>query len=120
MQFKESTVIYLILTGSNFLGYHDKIYSKNSMIDISVILEKSNNKTSLTVLTETRKFSFKTTTFGTIALVQDAHINMPFQSRELRPRGQDMAQLMIIAAIVEAEIQIKVTKKLLLNIIPAC
>jgi len=56
---------------------------------------------------EKRMLSFKTTHFGTLALVQDIHINMPFQSWELRPRATNLAQLTIIAAIVEVEIQIK-------------
>lgn len=43
-----------------------------------------------------------------MALVQDAHINMPFQSWELRPRGINHVLFTIIAAIVEVEIEIKV------------
>ena len=43
-----------------------------------------------------------------MALVQDAHINMPFQSWELRPRGVNHAIFTVIAAIVEVEIEIKV------------
>ncbi|RUS74159.1 hypothetical protein EGW08_018074 [Elysia chlorotica] len=52
-------------------------------------------------------FSFKTTHFGTMCLLQDTHINMPFQSWELRPHKLDSAVLTIIAAIVEIEIEIK-------------
>lgn len=43
-----------------------------------------------------------------MALIQDTHVNMPFQSWELRPRDVNHAQLTIIAAVVEVEIQIKV------------
>jgi len=53
-------------------------------------------------------FSFKTAYFGTMALLQDAHINMPFQSWELRPHKLNSAVLTIIAAIIEIEIEIKV------------
>ncbi|WAR02748.1 AXP83-like protein [Mya arenaria] len=56
---------------------------------------------------ETRMFSFKTAYFGTMALLQDAHINMPFQSWELRPHKTNSAVLTIIAAIIEIEIEIK-------------
>lgn len=56
---------------------------------------------------EKRLLAFKTNYFGTMALIQDAHINMPFQSWEIRPKGLNHAQLTIIAAIVEIEIQIK-------------
>ena len=52
--------------------------------------------------------SFKTVNFGPLACIQDKHINMPFQSWELRPIGVDHARFTIIAAILEAEIEIKV------------
>jgi cancer susceptibility candidate protein 1 len=54
-----------------------------------------------------RLLTFRTCQFGTMALIQDAHVNMPFQSWELRPRDTNHAQLTIIAAVVEIEIQIK-------------
>ena len=43
-----------------------------------------------------------------MALFQDAHINMPFQSWEIRPHKTNAALLTIIAAISEIEIEIKV------------
>ena len=52
--------------------------------------------------------TFKTSFFGKMTLVQDAHINMPYQSWELRPRAANTAIFTIIAAIVEVEIEIKV------------
>jgi len=56
-----------------------------------------------------RLISFRTQQFGTLALMQDAHVNMPYQSWELRPRAAaNRAQLTITAAVVEVEIQIKV------------
>jgi len=51
--------------------------------------------------------SFSISEFGTLALVQDAYVNMPFQSWELRARARDHAQLTITAAISQVEIQIK-------------
>ncbi|KAK3598788.1 hypothetical protein CHS0354_020899 [Potamilus streckersoni] len=54
-----------------------------------------------------RTFHFKTSHFGTLALLQDAHINMPFQSWEIRPHKMNSAVFTIIAAIVEIEIEIK-------------
>ncbi|XP_072047400.1 LOW QUALITY PROTEIN: dynein axonemal intermediate chain 7 homolog [Amphiura filiformis] len=56
---------------------------------------------------ESRMLSFKTVNFGPLACIQDKHINMPFQSWELRPIGADHARFTIIAAIIEAEIEIK-------------
>ncbi len=44
-----------------------------------------------------------------MALAQDAHINMPFQSWEIRPKGVNHSLLTVIAAIVEVEIEIKVS-----------
>lgn len=58
--------------------------------------------------TDNRIFSFKTAYFGTFALLQDSHLNMPFQSWELRPHRTNACVLTIIAAIVEVEIEIKV------------
>ena len=57
---------------------------------------------------EAKTFSFKTAYFGTMALLQDAHINMPFQSWEIRPHKTNTAVFSIIAAIIEIEIEIKV------------
>lgn len=56
---------------------------------------------------ETRNLSFKTRNFGTFCLMQDAHVNMPFQQWELRPLGLNHTLLIITAAIAEAFIEIK-------------
>ncbi|KAK3104097.1 hypothetical protein FSP39_024384 [Pinctada imbricata] len=61
----------------------------------------------LTYDEDNRIFSFKTGYFGMFALLQDSHLNMPFQSWELRPHKTNAAVLTIIAAIVEVEIEIK-------------
>ncbi|CAK8672189.1 unnamed protein product [Clavelina lepadiformis] len=59
---------------------------------------------------EKRVISFKTNEFGVFCLMQDTHLNMPFQSWELRPKGTDAVVLTVTAAIAEAEIEIKGTK----------
>ena len=59
-------------------------------------------------VSETRRLSFKTCYFGTFALLQDVHINMPFQSWEVRPKGLNNCLFTLIAAIVELEIEVKV------------
>lgn len=56
---------------------------------------------------DARTFKFSISQFGPMCLLQDAHINMPFQSWELRPHKTNAALLTIIAAIVELEIEIK-------------
>ena len=63
---------------------------------------------SLALITDERTFRFKTRFFGTMALVQDKHINMPFQSWEMRPRAPNHVVLTIIAAIIEVEFEIRV------------
>lgn len=69
----------------------------------------SNLKRNLNIFfAETRRLSFKTCYFGTFALLQDVHINMPFQSWEIRPKGLNNCLMTLIAAIVELEIEIKV------------
>ena len=60
------------------------------------------------IYTDARSLSFKMNSFGTLCLLQDAHINMPFQSWEIRPHKLNSAVFSIIAAIVEVEIEIKV------------
>ncbi|XP_025088707.1 axonemal 84 kDa protein-like isoform X3 [Pomacea canaliculata] len=56
---------------------------------------------------ENQILKFSASRFGPMCLLQDSHINMPFQSWELRPHGINAAVLTIIAAISEIEIEIK-------------
>merc|ERR1712110_234503 len=65
------------------------------------------NITDINYNEEARSLSFKANSFGTLCLLQDAHINMPFQSWEIRPHSLNSCVLSIIAAIVEIEIEIK-------------
>ncbi|XP_013385748.1 protein CASC1 [Lingula anatina] len=59
---------------------------------------------------ETKMLTFKTNYFTTFGLFQDSHVNMPFQSWEIRPRGMNKALFTLIAAIVELEIEIEEDK----------
>ncbi|XP_028809621.1 dynein axonemal intermediate chain 7 isoform X2 [Denticeps clupeoides] len=54
-----------------------------------------------------RTVSFKMDTFYAFTLLQDKYANMPFQSWELRPLGQDSALLTITAALIEVKIVVK-------------
>ncbi|KAK1790314.1 hypothetical protein P4O66_014219, partial [Electrophorus voltai] len=56
---------------------------------------------------EEHSLSFQMASFSAFTLLQDSHANMPFQSWELRPLGQDSAQLTITAALVEVSITVK-------------
>uniref|UniRef100_A0A8C8HG56 Dynein axonemal intermediate chain 7 n=1 Tax=Oncorhynchus tshawytscha TaxID=74940 RepID=A0A8C8HG56_ONCTS len=60
-----------------------------------------------------RKISFKMDSFYAFTLLQDSYANMPFQSWELRPLGQDSALLTITAALTEVSITIKGSKCML-------
>ncbi|XP_063164863.1 dynein axonemal intermediate chain 7 [Candoia aspera] len=54
-----------------------------------------------------REISFRTNGFFTITLLQDAHLNMPYQSWELQPMGCDQAIFTILSTFVEVQIRIK-------------
>ncbi|XP_060759710.1 dynein axonemal intermediate chain 7 [Neoarius graeffei] len=54
-----------------------------------------------------RSISIKMDSFYTFTLLQETHINMPFQFWELRPQGQDSVTLTITAAFTELSISIQ-------------
>ncbi|KAK2832137.1 hypothetical protein Q7C36_015599 [Tachysurus vachellii] len=56
---------------------------------------------------ETRSISIKMDSFYTFTLLQETHINMPFQHWELRPQGQDSVTLTIMTAFTKVSINVK-------------
>ncbi|XP_027016139.1 dynein axonemal intermediate chain 7 [Tachysurus fulvidraco] len=56
---------------------------------------------------ETRSISIKMDSFYTFTLLQETHINMPFQHWELRPQGQDSVTLTIMTAFTKVSIDVK-------------
>ncbi|XP_067283335.1 dynein axonemal intermediate chain 7 [Pseudorasbora parva] len=56
---------------------------------------------------ETRSISFRMNAFYAFTLLQESYANMPFQSWELRPLGQDSALFTITGALTEVSITIK-------------
>ncbi|KAF4114651.1 dynein axonemal intermediate chain 7 isoform X3 [Onychostoma macrolepis] len=56
---------------------------------------------------ETRSISFEMNAFYAFTLLQESYINMPFQSWELRPLGQDSALFTITGALIEVSITVK-------------
>ncbi|XP_023672481.2 dynein axonemal intermediate chain 7 isoform X1 [Paramormyrops kingsleyae] len=54
-----------------------------------------------------KKISFQMDSFYPFALLQDMHINMPFQSWELRPLGLNAAVLVVTAAVTEVHFTVK-------------
>ncbi|XP_008581865.1 PREDICTED: protein CASC1 isoform X3 [Galeopterus variegatus] len=57
---------------------------------------------------EERLITFSLETFGPVTLIQDTHINMPYQSWELRPLGVNTVLLTVTTVFTEIQIQIKV------------
>ncbi|XP_068134117.1 dynein axonemal intermediate chain 7 isoform X2 [Hyperolius riggenbachi] len=72
--------------------------NKNWKTDL--IMDKSYNP-------ELRQLSFKMDAFYTFSLIQDAHLNMPYESWELRPSGMNEVSLMISSAFTDIHIEIK-------------
>ncbi|XP_065530211.1 dynein axonemal intermediate chain 7 isoform X4 [Lathamus discolor] len=66
----------------------------------------------ITYETEKKSITFKMGAFYTIALLQDAHINMPYQGWELQPTGMDEALLTVTTVFAVIQIQIKVSEHL--------
>lgn len=59
---------------------------------------------------EERLITFNLETFCPVTLIQDAHINMPYQSWELRPLDVNKVLLTITTVFTELQIQIKVNR----------
>lgn len=57
---------------------------------------------------EERIITLSLDTLGPVTLIQDAHINMPYQSWELRPLDENKALLTVTTVFAEIQIQIKV------------
>ncbi|KAF6117762.1 hypothetical protein HJG60_002081 [Phyllostomus discolor] len=54
-----------------------------------------------------RLITFSLEIFGPITLIQDTHINMPYQSWELRPLDENQVRLTVTTVFTEIHIQIK-------------
>lgn len=54
-----------------------------------------------------RLITFSLDTVGPVALIQDAHINMPYQSWELRPLEVNKVSMTVTTIFIELQIHIK-------------
>ncbi|XP_007947966.1 dynein axonemal intermediate chain 7 [Orycteropus afer afer] len=61
----------------------------------------------VTYNSEERLITFNLETFGPVTLIQDTHINMPYQSWELRPLDVNKVLLTVTTVFTEIQIQIK-------------
>ncbi|NWS44093.1 CASC1 protein, partial [Probosciger aterrimus] len=68
---------------------------------------RTDDISNITYETEEKSITFKMGAFHTIALLQDAHINMPYQGWELQPTGTDEALLTVTTVFAVIQIQIK-------------
>ncbi|KAJ6666263.1 hypothetical protein lerEdw1_000535 [Lerista edwardsae] len=63
-----------------------------------------------------KEVSFKLNQFYTVTLLQDAHVNMPYQSWELRPKDTNQAIFSILTTFAEVQIEIKVDQCKLVSV----
>ncbi|NXN40389.1 CASC1 protein, partial [Rhinoptilus africanus] len=61
----------------------------------------------VTYKTQEKSITFEMDAFYTVALLQDAHCNMPYRAWELRPTGMDEALLRVTTVFATVQIQIK-------------
>ncbi|XP_061328157.1 dynein axonemal intermediate chain 7 isoform X3 [Pezoporus flaviventris] len=71
----------------------------------------------ITYETAEKSITFKMGAFHTIALLQDAHINMPYQGWELQPTGTDEALLIVTTVFAMIHIQIKGNQCMLSSVV---
>ncbi|NXI73286.1 CASC1 protein, partial [Anseranas semipalmata] len=86
------------------------IYCKEPVIarwDPSGQQWRTDGISNVTYETQEKSITFEMGAFYTIALLQDVHLNMPYQAWELRPTGIDEALLTVTTVFAEVRIQIK-------------
>ncbi|XP_061216104.1 dynein axonemal intermediate chain 7 isoform X4 [Neopsephotus bourkii] len=68
---------------------------------------RTDDISNITYETAEKSITFKMGAFYTVALLQDAHINMPYRGWELQPTGVDEALLIVTTVFAMIQIQIK-------------
>ncbi|XP_054243070.1 dynein axonemal intermediate chain 7 [Indicator indicator] len=64
-----------------------------------------------------KRITFQLGTFSAVALLQEAHLNMPYQAWELRPTGVDEALLVVTTGFATIQIQIKDNQCMLSSVV---
>ncbi|NXF30916.1 CASC1 protein, partial [Nyctibius bracteatus] len=64
-----------------------------------------------------KSVTFEMAAFYTIALLQDAHLNLPYQAWELRPTGLDEALLLVTTVFAAVQVQIKGNQCMLSSVV---
>ncbi|NXA20325.1 CASC1 protein, partial [Ibidorhyncha struthersii] len=71
----------------------------------------------VTYETQEKSVTFELDAFYTIALLQDAHCNMPYQAWELQPTGMDEALFIVTTVFATIQIQIKDNQCMLSSVV---
>ncbi|NWX22068.1 CASC1 protein, partial [Aegotheles bennettii] len=72
---------------------------------------------SITYESQEKSVTFEMSAFYTIALLQDAHLHMPYQAWELQPTGMDEALLQVTTVFAAVHIQIKGNQCMLSSVV---
>ncbi|XP_010281884.1 PREDICTED: protein CASC1 [Phaethon lepturus] len=71
----------------------------------------------ITYETQEKSITFEMDAFYTVALLQDAHLNMPYQAWELQPTGTDEALLTVTTVFATIQIQVKDNQCMLSSVV---
>ncbi|KAM6090681.1 dynein axonemal intermediate chain 7 isoform 2-T2 [Theristicus caerulescens] len=71
----------------------------------------------ITYKTQEKSITFGMAAFYTIALLQDTHLNMPYQAWQLQPTGMDEALLVVTTVFATIQIQIKGNQCMLSSVV---
>ncbi|XP_030069841.1 dynein axonemal intermediate chain 7 isoform X2 [Microcaecilia unicolor] len=107
---KEGEIITFPLVGVSFKLPEDVIFFEEPQVarwDPKGKNWRTDYITNKTYYIEDKKISFKMNSFYTFTLFQNAHINMPYLSWELRPEGMNAAMFTITSAFTDFQLEIK-------------
>ncbi|NXJ00929.1 CASC1 protein, partial [Psophia crepitans] len=78
---------------------------------------RTDSISNVTYEVQEKSVTFEMGAFYTIALLQDAHLNMPYLAWELRPTGVDEALLAVTAVFATVQVQIKGNQCMLSSVV---
>ncbi|XP_037704031.1 dynein intermediate chain CFAP94, axonemal isoform X3 [Choloepus didactylus] len=90
--------------------HENVIFFENPMVarwDLEGKYWRTDGISNISYKSEERLITFSLETFGPVTLIQDTHINMPYQSWELRPLQENEVLLTVTTVFTEIQIQIK-------------
>ena len=78
---------------------------------------KTSGLTNISYDEENKKISFETEHFASFCILQDTHLNMPYQMWKLQPTGGATALFTVVAVCSENIFEIEVCQILFLHVI---